>query len=513
MIRYLILSSIEQLFLVRRSFSDFYPVIPLSLLTGNNVDIIGYLKRKRFPLAFLSTHDHEIIPEICDEIWLFSSHRITRLRERGYTGNIRLFCGAKEAAYPEFFKKYSATPVITGQTAVDAWERTHIETIYLTTDTACVASYGKCINSNGELQTFISCDGRCRLKSSDRHAPPFPLSIRPERYYPKTATGIAHFSRALQAVPPSEGTVLHRHLEKVWNYRYPIGKEIITKAVALPDGRWKFPSVTKKQFQEIDNGTLSFWGYRRSLYDGFPVTPVSKQRTSSSVILAFEEDISTLLLVRMYDQKEYDFLKQARHFIHTIPLTQPPATAHAQPLPELTAPRTFSLIVDDPKQKNLFPAKEIKELIVRYRGTLPRGFKGRLLLDRLPDEQVLSVIKESPAVTGIVTTDEPLKHALLIRGITKPVTCYPLALPLHESPTLYSCRTPLFTTDFTAENGKNYRWDSLKLKLVHTAGSVTIEHFRFLRRAGGNGELWVDISGAAPDIVRRMKRVVESLIH
>ena len=513
--KYLILSSPEQLFHTKRDFSGFSPVIPLSFDDDTVATQLAYLKRKDIPTALIAESSESALttPFVSDEMWLFSAHTALKLRKNEYRGALRLFCGVRDLIATDFFLANNITPVVTGEASVTRCQKMEIDFIYLSTDKSCIASFDRCLSNMGKTQNFLNCDNRCRIKSDDVHSPGFPLSIKPERYYPESSKAIAFYSDELTPKPPKAGAIISSQLEQAWNYRTKLGKNIIEKATELSDGEWKFRSLTKAVFQRIASGQIQFWGYRKSLYDGDWLTPDERRVESSSLTIKTARDIRALLLIERFDAFDETFFKHAQHFLRTLPPKTAPELAEKEAVKrsDRKPSRRITVIVDTLGKELIFRAKQVKRVILRYTGTLPKGFSGMMLLDKMPDEKLFNFLETTHSISGIVVTDVVLRYALINRGFQKLILLYPLALPAEQSPTLYATRSPLFFVDFTTESRKNYRWPSLRMRTVRSAAGEKIEQFRFLQRRGKVNEIWVDISGSDDEAARRMKSLVDNL--
>ena len=514
--KYLILSSPEQLFHTKREFSGFLPIIPASFNRDTIATFFAYFRRKEMPTALVFDQDYfSGAIENVDEIWVFSAYKALQLRKNGYGGKIRLFCGVRDLISADFFFSNDITPVVTTEAPLKQAQNIGLAPLYLSTDKSCIASPNRCLDNKGDVQNFMHCDNRCRIKSSDTQSQNFPLSIKPERHFPKDVAGLVFYSDSLIPTPPTSGEVLDIHLEHNWNYREKLGRDIIEKAVLLADGRWKFRSLKKAIFQRITSGQVQFWGYRKSLYDGGWIAPLAQTAQSSSLIVETDgkRDIRSLLLIERYSDFDEAFFKQAQHFLRTLPpkLAEDRVVEDDKKISQAQKARRITVVVDELGKELIFRAKQIRRVILRYKGTLPKGFAGQILLDKMPTQETFSFLENTQTISAVVASDVVLKHALQSRGFSKPIYLYPLALPVEKSPTLYATRSPLFFTDFITESKRNYRWPSLRMRMVRSAAAEKIEQFRFLQRQGDVNEIWVDISGSDDEAARRMKNLVDSL--
>ncbi|MCK5808544.1 hypothetical protein KAH37_06140, partial [bacterium] len=242
-------------------------------------------------------------------------------------------------------------------------------------------------------------------------------------------------------------------------------------------------------------------------------SPLSQTVQSSSLTVTTDGDIRALLLIERYDSFDETFFKHARHFLRTLPVENAPQIPEkeAEHSSQAKKSRRITVIVDELGKELIFRARQIRRVIFRYKGTIPKGFEGQMLLDKMPDEKLFNYLETTHGLSGVVVTDVALRHALRNRGFSKPIFLYPLALPYSHSPTLYATRSPLFFMDFMTESKRNYRWPSLRMRTVRSATGEKIEQFRFLQRRGKVNEIWVDISGSDDEAARRMKSLVDNL--
>ncbi|MBR6422286.1 hypothetical protein IKS86_06210, partial [bacterium] len=262
----------EQIFNLRQNIPDGIPVVPFfdDFETFNR--IIASLKRKKSAVAVFyekNSYPFELFLQNCavfDHVFLTDSSIVKSLREAGFTGKIALFSNFRMISFPDFFKDLSVTPVVSGKADLKFAKESGLEPIYFVSDKACIAEFGLCLSRKSVPQHCFNCDNRCREKSTTKPGLEFPVSMRPDLCAPNDSPFLLFSEKTFFPEVRITGA-RDKVLERSWNYRYPVGAEIL-KPGKTKDSRTYSFALDKNSAAMFDKDLLGFYGYSGAFYKG-----------------------------------------------------------------------------------------------------------------------------------------------------------------------------------------------------------------------------------------------------
>ena len=509
----------EQIFNLRQNIPDGIPVIPFfdDFETFNR--IIASLKRKKSLTAVFyekSSYPFGLFLQNCaifDYVFLTDSSVVKPLREAGFSGHIALFSNFRMISFPDFFKNFGVLPVVSGKADFKFAKENGLEPVYFVSDKVCIAEFGLCLSRKSVPQHCFNCDNRCREKSTTKPGLEFPVSMKPDLNAPNDAPFLL-FSEKTFFPEVKTACARDKILEKSWNYRYPVGAEIL-KPGKTKDSRTYTFLLDKTSSAMFDKDLLGFYGYSGTFYKGKWIDAKNVRKVDDTKLCAeISGSYKSVLMICRYTEEEKDFLKKARHHLYTLPFQEVvPAPPDEESVPEKK--KTFrkyserakiTLISDDIKKFAAFKSKNIERYVFIYNRNIPKGFSDYIYIAGNLVEKDFDDIASVEKLKGIVVSDPVMKEVLQKIFPKLEILLHPFAYSdSEEAPSYLSASTSIFVSRFRSENRNNYAWPDINIFLKNHIGySEFISHKKMIRN-GGKRELWVNIADISDDALRFLK--------
>jgi hypothetical protein len=500
----------EQIFHFKNNKENFIPVLPIFKELSDFNRIISALKRWGDDFAVFFDRKSYSLKQFLESakefpnIFVEDPDIAIALRDVGFDGGIYLFSNFRQLNYPGFFKELDVIPVVTGKNNYMKAKDIGVPSVYIVSDKICVADIGLCISRKGIMQCFYNCDNRCRERSLAKAGLKFPVSIRPETTHPEDSD-VLIYSENIFYPSITEGGVREQILESYWNYRYPIGKEILHSGTRGQGKIFHF-SIDKKIEDALNKGLVGFYGYKGSMYKGNWVDPVNVPKVKNGKITVnLQEGFEELLLVIRYSERELDFMKKGRHFIYTLPekkVLHEPVKDTYQVQPVNRGAGRFSnrskitLIADDSARFSSFKGKHVEKKVLVYRkANVGKYFSDYILLDGNITDKEIEEISQLPRLRGIVVRDSLLKIYLESVFPQKDILLHPLSYSVSENaPSFLSASTTVFTSNYKTDKKRDFGWNDINIYLKNRKSGIDFISKKKLFKKGGKKELWVDIS-------------------
>lgn len=517
----------EQIFNLRQNIPEGIPVLPFfdDFETFNR--ILASLKRKKSPVAVFygkDSYPFDAFLQNCDlfdYIFLTRSSDVRPLREAGFAGKIALFSNFRMISFPDFFKDFAVNPVVSGKADFKLAQENALEPVYFVSDKACIAEFGLCLSRKSEPQFCFNCDNRCREKSTAKPGLDFPVSMRPDLDAPHDAPFLLFSEKTFFPEVKKAVCAKEKILEKSWNYRYPVGVEIL-KPGKTKDCRTYSFLLDKNSSMMFDKDLLGFYGYTGAFYKGKWIETTNVRKVSDTRLCAdITGNYRSVLMICRYTEEEKDFLKKARHYLYTLPLSEIlPAPEKTEEQPEKK--KTFrkyserakiTLISDDIKKFAAFKSRHVERRVFIYNRNIPRSFSDYIYIAGNLVEKDFDDIASAEKLKGIVVSDTILKEVLEKKFPKLEILLHPFAYSdPEEAPSYLSASTPVFVSRFRSENRSKYAWTDINIFLKNHIGySEFISHKKMIRN-GGKRELWVNIADISDEAVRFLKSQAELML-
>lgn len=521
----------EQIFSLKEHLETAIPVIPIY----ENLDDFNriVLSMRRWGHTVAVFYERTVYPLKCfleaasffDVIFTFDAAVAKAVRETGFNGEIYLFSNFRMLAYGDFFKEFKVTPVVFGSLNFEFAKEKGMDPVYFVSDKSCIADFGLCISRKSSPQNFYNCDNRCREKSSFKKGLDFPLSIKPETIYPENSSFLV-FSEKSVFPSPKAGNLKEQVLEKSWNYRYPLGIEIL-KSGKTENGKHFSFNLDANSLKLLEKNLVGFYGYSQSVYKGKWLEAVKTKVTKNEKLsVTLHETFQNLLMIHRYKEEEKDFLKRARHFIFTLPLPKERVLENideaAADKKEVSAPRQrkysgkmkLTLISDDIKKFNVFKGRDVERKIIVYRRGIPLGFGDYLFISGVINDRDIEEIAQMKKLKGIVAPDGIVKERLEHLFPEKEILLHPLGYYEYESsPSFLSSSTTIFISKFKSEKRSNYSWKDINVHLRNQSGFSEFITKKRVIRLGGKKELWVNLTDVADSGIKYLKSQAEMFVR
>ena len=517
----------EQIFNLRQGIPYGIPVLPFfdDFETFNR--IIASLKRKKSLTAVFyekSSYPFGLFLQNCaifDYVFLTDSSIVKPLREAGFTGKIALFSNFRTISFPDFFKDFGVLPIVSGKADFKFAQDNGLEPVYFVSDKACIAEFGLCLSRKSVPQHCFNCDNRCREKSTAKPGLEFPVSMKPDLNAPDDASFLLFSERTFFPEVKTTGAK-EKILEKSWNYRYPVGVEILKPGKTSNKREYLFP-LDKNSARFFDKDLIGFYGYSGAFYKGKWVEALNVKKLDDSRLYAeIPGTYESVLMICRYTEDEKDFLKRARHYIYTLPVQE------IVPLPEKTEneksekKKTFrkyseraklTLVSDDIKKFAAFKSKNVERRVLIYNRQIPKGFSDYIYIAGNLVEKDFDDIAGAEKLKGIVVPDTVMKEVLEKIFPKLEILLHPFAYSSSaEAPSYLSASTSIFVSRFRSENRNNYAWPDINIFLKNHIGySEFISHKKMIRN-GGKRELWVSIAGISDNALIFLKSQSDKMI-
>lgn len=527
--RFYFIQNPEQIFNLKQRIDGAIPVLPVFddlndfNRIASSVKRWGWLcavfyERTAYPLKQFLTHADKF-----DYIFTMDSDTAKALRETGYKGGICLFSNFRMLVHEGFFKEFNITPVVSGKANYDLAKANNLEAVYLVSDKICVADFGLCISRKSTPQSPFNCDNRCREKSKTKAGLDCPLSMRPDFTAPEKNSYLCFTERPF--FPDIKSGVLRdQTYEKSWNYRYPIGIEILKPGKTGNGKNFIFP-LDKKTEKLFDKGLIEFYGYTNSMYKGHWINSAKvKKSDDSKVSVAISDSYQSVLMVHRYTEEERDFLKKARHFIYTLPeskLIEVPENEDGQitvssdkPVRKYSGRAKLTLVSDDPKKFSAFKGRDVEKRVLQYKRGVNKGFSDYLYVAGTVNPQDFDEISMIRKLKGIVVPDGVMREAFQRLFPDKDIILHPLAyFDSKNSPSYISASTTIFVSRYKSEKRNNYGWPDLNIFLKNQNGFMEFVSKKKLSRSGGRKELWVNITDITDEALQYLKSQAETILR
>ena len=517
----------EQIFNLRQNIPDGIPVLPFfdDFETFNR--IAASLKRKKSPAAVFyekNSYPFDLFLQNCsafDFVFLSDSALVEPLRKAGFGGGIALFANVRMIAFAGFFKKFEVNPVVSGKSDYELAKAGGLEPVYFVSDKSCVAEFGLCLSRKSVPQHCFNCDNRCREKSTAKPGLEFPVSMKPDLSAPEESDFLVFSEKTFFPEVRTNGAK-EKILEKSWNYRYPVGVEILKPGKTGSKKEYVFP-LDKNSARFFDKGLIGFYGYSGAFYKGKWVDAQNVKKLDDSRLSAeISGTYESVLMICRYTEDEKDFLKRARHYIYTLPFSE------VVPLPDKTENgksekkknfRKYSerakltLVSDDVKKFAAFKSKSVERRVLIYDRQIPKDFSDYIYVAGNCVDKDFEDIARLPKLKGIVAADAIMKDAFEQLFPNLEILIHPLAeSDPDETPSYLSASTSVFVSRFKSENRNNYAWPDINIFLRNQVGfSEFISHKKMVRN-GRKRELWVSIAGISDDALRFLKNQAGQMI-
>ena len=516
----------EQIFNLRQNISEGIPVVPFfeDFETFNR--IIASLKRKKSVTAVFyekSSYPFDLFLQNCavfDYVFLTDSSVVKPLREAGFSGHIALFSNFRMISFPDFFKNFRVLPVVSGKADFKFAKENGLEPVYFVSDKACIAEFGLCLSRKSVPQHCFNCDNRCREKSTSKAGLEFPVSMKPDLCAPNDAPFILFSEKTFFPEVKTTGAK-EKILEKSWNYRYPVGIEILKPGKSKDSKTYSF-LLDKNSSAMFNKDLLGFYGYSGAFYKGKWIDAKNVRKVDETKLCAeIPGSYKSVLMICRYTEEEKDFLKKARHHLYTLPLQEVvPAPVREENIPEKK--KTFrkyserakiTLISDDTKKFAAFKSKNIERRVFIYNRNIPKGFSDYIYIAGNLVEKDFDDIASAEKLKGIVVSDTIMKEVLEKIFPKLEILLHPFAYSdSAEAPSYLSASTSIFVSRFRSENRNNYAWPDINIFLKNHIGySEFISHKKMIRN-GGKRELWVSIADISDDALRFLKSQADLMV-
>ena len=516
----------EQIFNLRQNIPDGIPVIPFfdDFETFNR--IIASLKRKKSVTAVFyekSSYPFGLFLQNCalfDYVFLTDSSIVKPLREAGFTGHIALFSNFRTISFPDFFKDFAVTPVVSGKADFKFAKESGLEPVYFVSDKACIAEFGLCLSRKSVPQHCFNCDNRCREKSTAKPGLEFPVSMKPDLNAPDDAPFLLFSEKTFF---PEVKTLCAREkiLEKSWNYRYPVGVEILKPGKTRDSRTYSF-LLDKTSSAMFDKDLLGFYGYSGAFYKGKWIDAKNVRKVDDTKLCAeISGSYKSVLMICRYTEEEKDFLKKARHHLYTLPFQEVvPAPVEEENVPEKK--KTFrkyserakiTLISDNVKKFAAFRSRNVERRVFIYNRNIPKGFSDYIYISGNMVEKDFDDIAAAEKLKGIVVSDTVMKEVLEKIFPKLEILLHPFAYSgPEEAPSYLSASTSVFVSRFRSENRNNYAWPDINIFLKNHIGySEFVSHKKMILN-GGKRELWVSIADISDDALRFLKSQADLMV-
>ncbi len=517
----------EQIFNLRQNISDGIPVIPFfdDFETFNR--IIASLKRKKSHCALFyeeNSYPFKSFIEfsgLFDSIFLFDSDTAKKLRESGYKGSLYLFSNFRMIVIPDFFNDLGINPVVSGKSDYELAKKNGLNPVCFVSDKSCIAEFGLCLSRKSVPQHCFSCDNRCREKSTAKAGLEFPVSMKPDLNAPDDAPFLLFSEKTF--FPEVKATACPREkiLEKSWNYRYPVGVEILKPGKTKDSKTYSF-LLDKNSSEMFDKDLLGFYGYSGAFYKGKWIDAKNVKKVDSTRLCAeISGSYKSVLMICRYTEEEKDFLKRARHYLYTLPYSEL-VPEPEKPAEEPAGKKTYrkyserpkiTLISDDIKKFAAFKSKNVGRRVFVYNRNIPKGFADYIYVEGNLVEKDFEDIASAEKLKGIVVSDSIMKNVMEKLFPKLEILLHPLAYSDSEdAPSYLSASTSIFVSRFKSENRNNYAWPDINIFLKNHIGfSEFISHKKMIRN-GGKRELWVNIAEISEEALRFLKSQADLMI-
>ena len=516
----------EQIFNLRQNIPDGIPVIPFfeDFETFNR--IIASLKRKKSVTAVFyerNSYPIQLFLENCntfDFVFTADPSIIKPLRESGFKGRISLFSDFRMTAHPDFFKNFNVLPIVSGKSNYELAKTNGLEPIYFVSDKVCIAEFGLCLSRKSTPQYCFNCDNRCREKSTSKAGLEFPVSMKPDLNAPDDAPFLLFSERTFFPEVKTNGAK-EKILEKSWNYRYPVGVEILKPGKTSDKKSYTF-MLDKNSSTMFDKGLIGFYGYSGAFYKGKWIEAENVKKTGDTKLTAeISGTYDSVLMICRYSEDEKDFLKRARHHLYTLPMQEIlPKPEENTDAPEkkknfrkYSERAKVTLISDDIKKFAAFKSKNIERRVLIYERNIPKGFPDYIYISGALNEKDITEISEMTKLKGIVVPNAVMQETFRNLFPDKEILLHPLSYTdSNNAPSYLSASTSIFVSRFKSENRNNYSWPDINIFLKnHTGFSEFISHKKMIRN-GGKRELWVSIADISDDALRFLKSQADRMI-
>ena len=520
----------EQIFSLKQNIEDGIPVLSFfhdiadfnrisSSIKRWGIPCGVFYERAAYPLKqFLSQADK------FDYIFTFDPDTAKALRETGYLGHICLFSNFRMLVHEGFFKDLKITPVVSGKSNYDLAKSNNLDCIYYISDKMCVADFGLCISRKGSTQNPFNCDARCREKSKAKAGLECPLSMKPDLMSPEGVSYIV-FSEKLFFPPVKTGEPRDQILDRSWNYRYPIGIEILKPGKTGNGKNFIFPMDAKTE-KLFDKGLIDFFGYTGSLYKGHWISGLkAKKNDDGKISVSISDSYQSVLMVHRHSEDELDFMKKARHFIYTLPEKQymedaviddaePGVPSSDRPARKYSGRAKITLISDDPKKFAAFKGRDVEKRVLLYKRGMHKGFSDYLYIAQAVNAQDLDEISMIRKLKGIVVSDGVMREAFERLFPDKDIILHPLAyFDPKKAPSYISASTTIFVSRYKSEKKSSYGWTDLNIFVKSQNGYTEFVSRKKLSRSGGKRELWVNIADISDDALQYLKSQAETILR
>jgi len=521
----------EQIFNHKRNVKEGTPILTFFDLKDFG-RIYSAIKRWEWQTAvFYNRTDYPLrqfltCASIFDSIFVSDAEVAKALRDTGFEGKIFLFSNFRMLGHEGFFQEFNVRPVVSGKRNYEKALECSLSPVYILSDKICISDMGLCLSRKGESQCFYNCDNRCREKSTVKQGLSFPLSIRPELVGPKDCDVLIYSDNTF--FPKiSTGELREQVLERNWNYRYPVGKNIIKPGKSDNGSVFTF-AIDKKTLDLHDKGSLEFYGYSGSIYKGKYIEPISvKILGKTRMNVSLKHGFQSLLIVERYSEEEKDFLKKARHFIYTLPEKKVlEAPMEAEPR-EDRAPQKKSgtgrfskrvkmtLISDNSKKFNAFKGRFVEREVLVYNAKIvPPRYNGYIYVAGNVSEDDLETISEMKSLKGVVVPDGIMKEAFLRIFPEKDIMLHPSAYSDSSiAPSLLAASTTVMTSRYLSEKRNNYSWRDINITVKNYSGHTNFITRKRILKNGGKKELWVDLTDINDAALKYLKSQAEETVR
>lgn len=519
----------EQIFNLRQKIEGGIPVLSFfNDLTDFN-RIASSIKRWDMPCAVFYERTSYPLKQFLaqaqkfDHIFTIDPDTAKALRETGYNGGIYLFSNFRMLVHDGFFKEFNTIPVVSGKSNYDLAKANGLKPLYFNSDKICIADFGLCVSRKGTPQSPFNCDLRCREKSKTKAGLECPLSMRPDLIAPEESSFLV-FSEKPFFPPIKTGLMKEQVLERSWNYRYPVGIEILKPGKTGNGKNYVFPLDAKTE-KLFDKGLVEFYGYTGSIYKGHWLSSAkAKKNDDGKISVAIPGSYESVLMVHRYTEEERDFMKKARHFIYTLPenrYIEEPVTeeneiseTQKKPARKYSGRAKLTLISDDPKKFSTFKGRDVEKKVLIYKRGINKGFSEYLYIAGTVNPQDFDEISMIRKLKGIVVPDGVMREAFERLFPDKEIILHPLAyFDSGKSPSYISASTTIFVSRYRSEKRNNYGWTDLNIFLKNQNGFTELISKKKLSRSGGRKELWVNIADISDDALQYLKSQAETILR
>ncbi|HPA57007.1 MAG TPA: hypothetical protein PLT70_06225 [bacterium] len=519
----------EQIFPLKQNIEDIIPVIPVYEDLADFGRIISSIKRWGRPAAVFYERTLYPLKQFLeksgefDSVFTIDADVVKALRETGFNGKIYLFSNFRMLVHNGFFNDFRVIPVVSGKANYDLAKNKGLEPVYFVSDKICVADFGLCISRKSDPQCFYNCDNRCREKSISKQGLEFPLSMKPETIYPEK-TSYLGFSEKLQFPNVKQGELRDQVLERSWNYRFPLGIEILKPGKTGNGKNYTFP-LDRKSAKLFEKGLIEFYGYSGSIYKGRWIKSAkAKLSADDKLSVSIGETYQNVLMVQRYADDEKDLLKRARHFIFTLPekklldkIEEEPESIEPVkqgPVRKYSGKTKLTLITDDIKKFHTFKGRDIERKVLIYKRGVPAGFPEFLFIAGAINDYDFEDISHMRKLKGIVVPDGIMKAAFERLFPEKEIVLHPMSYyDPSKSPSFLSASTTIFVSRFKSEKRNDYGWNDINIFLRNQPGFTEFISRKKLSRHGGRKELWVNIADITDDALKYLKSQAELIVR